>query len=209
MLCINSRREVNAMKNLLIGLAVLMVLTVSSPALASFSISLVPNTLNVAPGSTVNVSVNMAESPDFTMTAFSAVILYNPTVFTYVPSSVVQGAFLTHNWDPMGAATTAGELRVGAMDLTDFSGEYLAAGSGTLFTFTLQANANAPLGSSALSWGDANTGVVGFDYGDADFQDVVLPSSGTSINVVPIPAAVWLLGSGLLGLVGLRRKFSK
>ena len=26
---------------------------------------------------------------------------------------------------------------------------------------------------------------------------------------VPIPAAIWLLGSGLLGLVGLRRKFKK
>jgi len=28
-------------------------------------------------------------------------------------------------------------------------------------------------------------------------------------NPVPIPAAFWLLGSGLLGLVGLRRKFKK
>jgi hypothetical protein len=28
-----------------------------------------------------------------------------------------------------------------------------------------------------------------------------------SVNLVPIPGAVWLLGSGLLGLAGLRRKF--
>ena len=28
-------------------------------------------------------------------------------------------------------------------------------------------------------------------------------------NPVPIPAAVWLLGSGLLGLVGIRRRFKK
>lgn len=28
------------------------------------------------------------------------------------------------------------------------------------------------------------------------------------MHLVPIPAAIWLLGSGLLGLVGLRRKFS-
>jgi choice-of-anchor C domain-containing protein len=30
-----------------------------------------------------------------------------------------------------------------------------------------------------------------------------------SVNAVPIPAALWLLGSGLLGLIGLRRRFRK
>jgi hypothetical protein len=28
-----------------------------------------------------------------------------------------------------------------------------------------------------------------------------------SINAIPIPGAVWLLGSGLVALVGLRKKF--
>jgi hypothetical protein len=28
-------------------------------------------------------------------------------------------------------------------------------------------------------------------------------------EAVPVPAAVWLLGSGLLGLMGLRRRFSR
>ena len=30
---------------------------------------------------------------------------------------------------------------------------------------------------------------------------------GVKVETVPIPAAVWLLGGGLLGLVGLRRRF--
>jgi hypothetical protein len=31
-------------------------------------------------------------------------------------------------------------------------------------------------------------------------------SSPFGANPVPVPAAVWLLGSGLIGLVGLRRR---
>jgi hypothetical protein len=27
-----------------------------------------------------------------------------------------------------------------------------------------------------------------------------------NLNAVPVPAAVWLLGSGLLGLIGIRRR---
>lgn len=42
-----------------------------------------------------------------------------------------------------------------------------------------------------------------FDYG-TDGKLIV-----ASAGPVPIPAAVWLLGSGLVGLVGLRRKFQK
>lgn len=36
-----------------------------------------------------------------------------------------------------------------------------------------------------------------------------LSGSGIDVNVVPIPAALWLLGSGLIGLIGIRRKMTK
>ncbi|MGE4291665.1 MAG: hypothetical protein AB7E32_05580 [Desulfovibrio sp.] len=54
---------------------------------------------------------------------------------------------------------------------------------------------------------DAGTLIIGFnDSGspDADFDDLILAATPT--NATPIPGAVWLLGSGLLGLVGLRRR---
>ena len=42
---------------------------------------------------------------------------------------------------------------------------------------------------------------------DDGSQKVLMPESiGPDVAPVPIPAAVWLLGSGLLGLIGIRRK---
>jgi len=38
--------------------------------------------------------------------------------------------------------------------------------------------------------------------------ELAMVSDPPDINNVPVPAAVWLLGSGLLGLLGLKRKFS-
>jgi hypothetical protein len=195
---------------LAVGLVLTMIALTSTSAQASLRVELVPSALNVAPGSTVDVSVDLFDSPGFTMTAISAVILYDPAVFTYVDPSVVQGGLLKDDWIgpsgwPIATAMSAGslmQLRVGLIDWSGgFSGEVLTAGSGTLFTFTLQTNGNAILGPSWLTWGDADGGVTGLDYGDADFNDVVLPSSDVSISVgsvVPEPATivVW----GLLGV---------
>ena len=45
----------------------------------------------------------------------------------------------------------------------------------------------------------------------AHVQGIPLPDGGTTSGAIttPIPAAVWLLGSGLLGLVAIRRRMKK
>lgn len=45
-------------------------------------------------------------------------------------------------------------------------------------------------------------------YLDSDFDDMLVRAKFTS-TVVPVPAAVWLFGSGLLGLIGLARRRSQ
>ena len=52
-------------------------------------------------------------------------------------------------------------------------------------------------GSWVIAWEDLPGG------GDQDFNDVVLE---VHVQAVPIPAAVWLFGSGLLGLIGIARR---
>ncbi len=160
------------------------------------TVALVPNALHVAPGSTVTVSVNMTvNDPCITMVAISTNILYDPNVFTYdANSGVVKGNLLTHIWELFAGSPAEGTLRVGGIDLGLYYPDYfetLAAGSGKLFTFSLKVKEDAPTGPSALAWGvydGYDNATAGFDYGDKDFLDVILPSeamSGASINVCP------------------------
>jgi hypothetical protein len=200
------------MRRLIVCAAVsALILAVSSPVLAT-TVALVPSMMNVAPGSSVDISVYMAVSdPGITMAAISTNILYDKNVFAFDDMSVVaKGALLTHDWSLFGGETAT--LRVGGIDMNpDPWYESIAAGAGTLFTFTLQVKADAPVGLSALTWGvyvGGDNATSGFDYGDKDFVDVILldsEMSGASINITPEPATIGLLGLGALSLLRKRR----
>lgn len=53
----------------------------------------------------------------------------------------------------------------------------------------------------------STSGSIIFELGYGGYEQMVaeLNSSGSAASVVPVPAAVWLFGSGLLGLVGVAR----
>ena len=61
---------------------------------------------------------------------------------------------------------------------------------------------NPPIDTPAFYHGLANTPAMM----PANIPSHTLPGSGFGQAAVPVPAAVWLFGSGLLGLVGIARR---
>ena len=92
--------------------------------------------------------------------------------------------------------------------ISGFTGEYdyISYGNATLSPFpficvecgyemTLNLDANPLMGNPlVLSYHESNP----YDTGEVNFE--------LFVSQVPVPAAVWLFGSGLIGLIGLARK---
>ena len=66
----------------------------------------------------------------------------------------------------------------------------------------------SPAGISVLGNGDTGSlMLLDFYFDDpTDFDGVDTLTMSASFNAVPIPAAVWLFGSGLIGLIGVARR---
>lgn len=104
--------------------------------------------------------------------------------YTFTGGSLSAGTLLTATFDTMAILSLGGGQGVFTADLT-YTGGSLVAG---LTSGRIEGNLlNATSG----------------DFSGAFTANTMIAKAGA---VVPVPAAVWLFGSGLLGLIGIARK---
>ncbi len=100
------------------------------------------------------------------------------------------------------ATVTLTQSDVGDWFFVDASSANIFLSSGQEFTIGLTPNGVFDLGI------DVSDPYVG---GDMFFNSSIQPSDfafRTHVSAVPVPAAVWLFGSGVIGLIGMRKKSS-
>ena len=86
-----------------------------------------------------------------------------------------------------------------------FQGWFIATFSGWEITWYDPVDLNFGAGTISLDLADLTYWNIGGDPSGCKKLDLTVTYHEAS--QVPVPAAVWLLGSGLVGLAGLRRKF--
>jgi hypothetical protein len=119
------------------------------------------------------------------------------------------------SWDtsvfPLGPAFNLGTLDQAAgtlseIDLLSFSGIEDTTFDIVTLTFLAQAAGNAAVTPSLANFPGqpgANIWVDSTGFGAANPSFI---GGSAQISAVPVPAAVWLFGSGLIGLVGIARR---
>lgn len=124
------------------------------------------------------------------------------------------GASITVTWDMRGVATAPG-----AVVFVELFSELSGGGTSKAEIYTGgPLFPNDPVNWTSYSWtttlgpdvsGGATLqlkvgcGAVDGCSASADFDNITMT---TEVSAIPVPAAVWLFGSGLLGLVGVARK---
>lgn len=188
-------------RNIIVRASALFLVVLSSAASA--------NTITMS----APASVNVGDSFDVTIFGdFPDGLVAGGGLFNFDPALVsVSGIVLDlAGADPAFSCPGTGNCSSGAgfesIHWGSFS-QVIAVGAGVVQMATVSLTA---LAGGSASFGMVDDPAAGGWFDVAFFGDATPVFNGTSVTinstVVPVPAAVWLFGSGLLGLVGVARR---
>jgi hypothetical protein len=187
-------------KNVMLFMVVIAIIAISG-AVNAASISIVPDDQTVLLGDIVQIDIS---GSDFNEGTFGGglTVDWDPSVLQFVSLST----------DPF-----PGDKFFGSEDTTNASAGSLSFSVGSFFDgapgpsfdiATLMFNA-VGLGNDSLIDLDFLFGDVWVDSNLTELDPQPTLNDGlVTVNAVPIPPAILLLGGGLLGLIGIRRKKS-
>ena len=186
-------------KKIIFGLMGFVSLVAASVANAA-TVSLTPSVNNIALGDTLTLTV---QGTDFINDVSSGSVLV-----TWDAAQLTMTSSLA---DIAGSASANGfplDFGVNTLVPGQLSATYASLGTvaGPTFDFfSINFVANPPPGTDTVSIG---AGLFG-DWQDGagvSITGVIYNGATVNVSAVPVPAAVWLFGSGLLGLVGVARR---
>lgn len=185
------------MKKILLATGLTLALAASAQA-AGLSFSPVTATMTV--GNTVNVDINISGLESVDLGSFDLDVTYDEFVLSFNSYTLYDGLGVipdeADDW-------SLGDDGSGTINLAEVS--YLSDLSGQLDSFFTLATITfdgLAVGNSALEFTYVD---LGDEWGDPVAVDF-LGTAGVDVNPVPVPATVWMLGSGLVGLMRIRRK---
>jgi hypothetical protein len=175
---------------------------------ATISLTATPTTVNIGDSFSLDVS---GSAFDTGLTTGSLRLSWDPadltlnTPDTDILSAVTGLGFLGTPFSSVAINDVAGTVDIVMGSLPP--GVLTPGGLIDFFTLNFTADAGgAALITSELGFSE---GVLG-SWGDTTSTDItsamVYGDTTVTVNAVPVPAAVWLFGSGLLGLVGVARR---
>jgi hypothetical protein len=189
-------------KKIVLMLVFAFVFCLSIGAAHAATVSLVPTPQSVAPGGNFSFTLPY----DFTSPAVGVLgggvdLIFDYAVLKYqklyLNATILSQVDASFSSDPVYVPLGA----VNGWNFGSFSG---LTGTGTIGTLNFQVDPLASIGASdniAMSVSTTSGG-----WFDTDGNGITPTLNGATVNVVPIPGAIWLLGSGLIGLVGLNRR---
>ncbi len=184
-----------------------ILLSVSATSQAALVLGFSPSSQTVSVGSSLGVDLTISGLGNFapdSLGAFDVDVLFDNSILGFT-GAIYGDPVLGDQLDLFSLGSFTGTTHTpgaGAVNLFQLSFDTVSdldtmqADSFTLATLTFDALA---IGSSSLNFGSIT-------LSDAIGGALTANTAPGQVNVVPIPAAIWLFGTALLALVGLSRR---